>query len=247
MFGVHAGTVRRISGVRRDPIPYLVALATSCNIGSAATIIGNPQNMYIGVAGELAFARFTLVMLPIVLVALGLCWATVILVWPAAFVDGIRPPLAEPTAIVEHEASFDRAVVYKTLAILIALVAAFVVLPAGDRVVAALVGGGLLMISRRRDSAPLPAGRLGSAFALFRLVCRQRRDEAIRPDGRDDAQRREHRHRSAQSAHARRRDNSAQQHRQQRPGGPSAAAFDPTTLDQRRGTSSPWRVPGRAI
>ena len=37
---------------RKDPVPYLLALATSSNIGSAATIIGNPQNMYIGtVAG----------------------------------------------------------------------------------------------------------------------------------------------------------------------------------------------------
>lgn len=33
---------------RRNPLPYLIALAVSANIGSAATIIGNPQNMLIG-------------------------------------------------------------------------------------------------------------------------------------------------------------------------------------------------------
>jgi Na+/H+ antiporter NhaD/arsenite permease-like protein len=142
-------------GAKRDPMPYLVALATSCNIGSAATIIGNPQNMYIGVAGQLSFARFTLVMLPIVLVALGFCWATVIAVWPAAFVDGIHADVPEPAVKVEHESSFECVVVFKTLVILAALVVAFVVLPAIDRVVAALAGGGLLMISRRRDSARL--------------------------------------------------------------------------------------------
>jgi Na+/H+ antiporter NhaD/arsenite permease-like protein len=31
--------------LRRDPIPYLVALVTAANIGSTATVIGNPQNM----------------------------------------------------------------------------------------------------------------------------------------------------------------------------------------------------------
>src|SRR5262249_43657564 len=29
-------------------LPYLVALATSANIGSVATLVGNPQNMIIG-------------------------------------------------------------------------------------------------------------------------------------------------------------------------------------------------------
>ena len=30
---------------RRDPVPYLLALACAANVGSAATLIGNPQNM----------------------------------------------------------------------------------------------------------------------------------------------------------------------------------------------------------
>jgi Na+/H+ antiporter NhaD/arsenite permease-like protein len=34
----------------RNPIPYLIALATAANIGSTATLTGNPQNMIIGVA-----------------------------------------------------------------------------------------------------------------------------------------------------------------------------------------------------
>lgn len=40
---------------RRNPIPYLIALATSANIGSAATIIGNPQNMIIGMSSKIHF------------------------------------------------------------------------------------------------------------------------------------------------------------------------------------------------
>lgn len=42
----------------RDPMPYLLGLALSANIGSAATIIGNPQNMLIGAASGISFARF---------------------------------------------------------------------------------------------------------------------------------------------------------------------------------------------
>ncbi|MBR9987356.1 MAG: anion transporter [Desulfosarcina sp.] len=42
----------------RSPMPFLLGLAVSSNIGSAATIIGNPQNMLIGQVGQLAFGRF---------------------------------------------------------------------------------------------------------------------------------------------------------------------------------------------
>ena len=41
-----------------NPIPFIIGLAVSSNIGSAATIIGNPQNMLIGQVGRLDFGRF---------------------------------------------------------------------------------------------------------------------------------------------------------------------------------------------
>ena len=34
--------------LRRDPIPYLLAVAMASNVGSVATITGNPQNMIVG-------------------------------------------------------------------------------------------------------------------------------------------------------------------------------------------------------
>jgi Na+/H+ antiporter NhaD/arsenite permease-like protein len=140
---------------KRNPIPYLVALAASSNIGSAATIIGNPQNMYIGVVGQLPFAQFSLVMLPITLLALCLCWATIVLVWHKHFFQGIDQNLATPTLWQEEPIPLDRPMVFKTLAILIVLVTAFLVLPAGPRVVAAIAGGGLLLISPKKPSAQL--------------------------------------------------------------------------------------------
>jgi Na+/H+ antiporter NhaD/arsenite permease-like protein len=44
--------------------PYLIALATSSNIGSAATIVGNPQNMFIGSQSRIAFADFLMIVGP---------------------------------------------------------------------------------------------------------------------------------------------------------------------------------------
>lgn len=40
--------------------PYLLALATSANLGSAATLVGNPQNMLIGATSHLPFGEFFL-------------------------------------------------------------------------------------------------------------------------------------------------------------------------------------------
>ena len=37
-----------VARLRRNPVPYLLAIAMASNIGSAATITGNPQNMIIG-------------------------------------------------------------------------------------------------------------------------------------------------------------------------------------------------------
>jgi hypothetical protein len=43
---------------RLDPVPFLLALACASNIGSAATLIGNPQNMLIGEVLKLPFGRY---------------------------------------------------------------------------------------------------------------------------------------------------------------------------------------------
>ena len=63
---------------RLNPVPFLLGLAISSNIGSAATIIGNPQNMLIGQVDKLAFGPFLLWCTPPSLLALaaayGLLW-----------------------------------------------------------------------------------------------------------------------------------------------------------------------------
>jgi len=65
-----------------DPRPHLIALAGAANAGSAATVIGNPQNILIGQVGGLDFWEFSLVCGPPALLSLGSVFAVVWLVWP---------------------------------------------------------------------------------------------------------------------------------------------------------------------
>jgi len=53
-------------------LPYLIALATSANIGSVATLVGNPQNMIIGHFSRISFLEFSRVLLPAAIVGLAI-------------------------------------------------------------------------------------------------------------------------------------------------------------------------------
>ncbi len=71
------GLVRR----RLDPRPYLIALAGASNAGSAATVIGNPQNILIGEFGRLDFWAFLAACGPPAAVGLVTVFAVIALVW----------------------------------------------------------------------------------------------------------------------------------------------------------------------
>lgn len=52
------------------PRPFLLALASSANIGSSATPIGNPQNLVIAVQSKIPFGQFVIGILPAMLVGI---------------------------------------------------------------------------------------------------------------------------------------------------------------------------------
>jgi Na+/H+ antiporter NhaD/arsenite permease-like protein len=56
------------------PVPYLLAVATASNIGSVASITGNPQNMLIGSFSRIGYRDFSLHLGPVALVGLLLDW-----------------------------------------------------------------------------------------------------------------------------------------------------------------------------
>src|SRR5580658_11184848 len=51
--------------LRRNPIPYLLAVAMSANVGSVATITGNPQNMMIGSFSGIRYVTFLAALAPV--------------------------------------------------------------------------------------------------------------------------------------------------------------------------------------
>src|SRR2546430_15791124 len=53
-------------------LPFLIALATSANIGSVATLVGNPQNMIIGHFLPIPFSRFSAALLPPTIIGLAI-------------------------------------------------------------------------------------------------------------------------------------------------------------------------------
>src|SRR5439155_2186018 len=57
------------------PVPYLLAVATASNIGSAATITGNPQNMLIGSLSGIGYVEFMAHLGPVALAGLCVNWA----------------------------------------------------------------------------------------------------------------------------------------------------------------------------
>jgi Na+/H+ antiporter NhaD/arsenite permease-like protein/uncharacterized membrane protein (UPF0127 family) len=56
--------------LRVNPMPYLLALATSSNIGSVMTVTGNPQNMLIGIYSKIPYLSFLSALFPVALLGL---------------------------------------------------------------------------------------------------------------------------------------------------------------------------------
>jgi Na+/H+ antiporter NhaD/arsenite permease-like protein len=63
--------------LRVDPVPYLLAVATASNIGSTATITGNPQNMLIGSMSGVSYLDFVRHLGPVALAGLCANWAII--------------------------------------------------------------------------------------------------------------------------------------------------------------------------
>jgi Na+/H+ antiporter NhaD/arsenite permease-like protein len=130
-----------------NPVPFLLGLAMATNLGSAATIIGNPQNMLIGQVQRLDFARFLLFCLPPSLLALGAAFGILVLLyrgrWHAA-------PAAAPAELPTDWPDLNRWQTTKGLLVTVALVALF--FTKVPRELAAITAAGLLLLSRHMRS-----------------------------------------------------------------------------------------------
>jgi len=119
-----------------NPVPLLIALATSANIGSAATIIGNPQNMLIGMVSKINFLEFAKNIAPISAVCLIPNFLIIYLIYRKEF---------KKFRISTEKVEFDRNLVIKTIAVFIFVLILFVleIYPVS---VSALIGAAIMFL-----------------------------------------------------------------------------------------------------
>jgi Na+/H+ antiporter NhaD/arsenite permease-like protein len=145
---------------RLDPVPFLIGLAAASNVGSAATVIGNPQNILIGQVGHLDFWRFLAVCGIPSLIGLGIIHGVICWQWRG------RSTLPEtPEAAESKPSRLHRWSLIKALVITAALLIAFGV--GAPRDLSALFAAAALFTSRRHETRALVGTVDWSLLILF--------------------------------------------------------------------------------
>src|SRR5689334_6413562 len=81
-----------------DARPFLLGLAAASNAGSAATLIGNPQNIMIGQVGGLGFWSYFAAAIVPSLLGLAISFACIAWVWRGSLLaEAAATPIAAPT------------------------------------------------------------------------------------------------------------------------------------------------------
>jgi Na+/H+ antiporter NhaD/arsenite permease-like protein len=126
---------------KRDPVPYLLAVAMASNIGSVATITGNPQNMIIGSLSQIPYGTFSAALAPIAAGGLVLTVALIALAYRREFFTRATLQSADmPTR-------YHGPIIVKTLLVMAVMVVLFFVgKPVAE---VAIVGGAVLLFTRR--------------------------------------------------------------------------------------------------
>jgi Na+/H+ antiporter NhaD/arsenite permease-like protein len=128
--------------LRRNPIPYLLALAMASNIGSVATVTGNPQNMLIGSFSGIHYRAFAAALAPVALLGLAVVVATIAVAYRTEFFAATPRVVIRATPVC-----IDRPLTWKSA---IASACMIVLFFAGWPISkVALVTGALLLITRR--------------------------------------------------------------------------------------------------
>jgi Na+/H+ antiporter NhaD/arsenite permease-like protein len=138
---------------RLDPIPFLLALRCAANIGSAATLIGNPQNILIGGRLALSFVDYIKGAALPVLAGLVLVWLVIVATWRSQWLlddqtiagNIIARPATDRLPVVN---------IWQSIKGLTVAGALFTLFLCSDwpREIVALGGAGILLLSRRLHS-----------------------------------------------------------------------------------------------
>jgi Na+/H+ antiporter NhaD/arsenite permease-like protein len=134
-------TVQLTRSLKLNPVPYLLAIAGATNIGSVATLSGNPQNILVGSFSGISYSTFAQALLPIAAVGLVLQVGWLWLLYPD--VRSLQPC---PSPSLPRFRAY-RPVLIKTLIVTGLLLAAFAVgLPLAE---SAFLAAAALLVTRR--------------------------------------------------------------------------------------------------
>ena len=127
--------------LRRNAVPYLLAVAMAANIGSVATITGNPQNMMIGSFSGIQYRTFAAALSPVALVGLAMTVAVIAATYHREF------RLQEKVALERRPVRINRVLMWKSLAVSAGMIVLFFAGWPVPKV--ALMAGALLLVTRR--------------------------------------------------------------------------------------------------
>lgn len=141
------------------PVPYLIALATASNVGSVATLTGNPQNMLVGSYSGVSYRAFLLAEAPVAIVGLA---AVFIAVW---LTYRRRLPTALAPVGPDERLTLHYPLMWKTAAVVLVMLVAFL---AGVPIaLVAIAGAAYTLITRRVKPEKVYAEINWSLLVLF--------------------------------------------------------------------------------
>ena len=138
--------VSRRMGLR--PAPYVLAVATASNIGSVATITGNPQNMLIGSFSGIRYPTFLLHLGPVAVVGMLLDWLLLWLLYTRGECAARQPAAAPGEPILEVHEKPSGNLVKVGIVILLVLAGFLSGLPPA---LVAAVGAAVMLMSRTHE------------------------------------------------------------------------------------------------
>jgi Na+/H+ antiporter NhaD/arsenite permease-like protein len=146
--------------LRRRPLPYLLATAMAANVGSVATITGNPQNMIVGVASRIPYPAFAAALAPIAVAGLVIVFGAVALICRGDLGrDGPAVGAAAPAGTVAPWRL--AAAAFVTLGVVTLFLAG---VPVAE---AALIGGAVVLLARGGSPAALYRAIDGPLLLMF--------------------------------------------------------------------------------
>lgn len=153
--------------MRINPIPYLVGLMVSANIGSIATAVGNPQNAYIVSRFDIDFITYSSYCLPIAILCLAAAYITLLLIYRGSLMETFDIPECE-----EGSRPINKPILTVMLMILLATFTGFILTGPFDielyqvALIAGIVSSVVVIFTSPKEAVWL-AGRIDWNILLF--------------------------------------------------------------------------------